>query len=76
MHLYKNVLFKGFIYVTVSNSYTSHQGFVSTFPFVFERLLNFNFEQDLKEISNVSEQFNPGGTEKVVNQCFRNKKKS
>lgn len=56
------ILFKGFVYVAVTDSYTSHQDFVSPFSFVFWRLLNLNLEHDLEEISNVSEELDPGGT--------------
>lgn len=58
----KLILFKSFVYVAVTNSYTGHQDLVSSFPFVLKRLLDLDLEHDLEEISNVSEELDPGET--------------
>lgn len=74
MLLYKKilVLFNGFVYVAVTDSYTGHQDLVPSFPFVFRRLLNLDLKHELEEISNVSEELDPGETVREGEESSKN----
>lgn len=52
-------LFDGFADVAVTGSDARHQDLLSSFAFVFSRLLWFDLEHDLKEVSDVSQELDP-----------------
>lgn len=52
--------FESFVQVAVTDSHTRHQDFVSPCPPLVRRLLELHLEHDLEEISNVSEELDPG----------------
>lgn len=64
-------LFDGFADVAVSGSHTRHQDLLSSFLFIFSRFLLLDLEHDLKEVSDVSQEFDPAWKTVRVKRCFQ-----